>query len=348
MGRGIRICSVVVGLTLLAGCSGRTETYRGTITLYGEVHGVSAVLEKELALWQDHYRKGARHLFVELPYYTAEFLNQWMHEGDDRILEALYSDLEGTAAHRPATLVFYRGIKATCPETIFHGTDVGHQYASTGERFLQTLRDRNQQNTREYQTAQEVVAQGRRYYQGNDEVYRESAMTADFERELARVGNADVVGFYGAAHTDANGLNFTHEVPSMAHQLRQAHGDRVQTVDLSPWALVRAPLRTDTLTVGHRTYQAGYYGKQDMSWSRDFVYREFWILADAYTDFQNAHRTGEVLPYNNYPMEVPLHQVFLVRYTRADGTSKTVYYLSDGKVWEGMDSTEAVEGVAQG
>lgn len=77
-----------------------------------------------------------RHLFVELSYYTAEFLNIWMQSDNDNILELVYNDWNGTALYNPYTKEFFKNIKNKCPETIFHGTDVGHQYHSTGERFL--------------------------------------------------------------------------------------------------------------------------------------------------------------------------------------------------------------------
>ena len=40
----------------------------------------------ELDLWKDYYAEGCRDLFVELPYYSAEFLNVWMKE-DNRVLK---------------------------------------------------------------------------------------------------------------------------------------------------------------------------------------------------------------------------------------------------------------------
>jgi hypothetical protein len=71
-----------------------------------------------------------RHLFVELSYFTAGFLNQWMRAPDDAILETVYADWQGTLSHNPDTLAFYRKIKQTCPGTVFHGTDVGNQHDS--------------------------------------------------------------------------------------------------------------------------------------------------------------------------------------------------------------------------
>ena len=58
----------------------------GEIYLYGEYHANEHLLQKELALWKDCYARGVRYLFVELPYYTAQYLNLWMQAEDDTIL----------------------------------------------------------------------------------------------------------------------------------------------------------------------------------------------------------------------------------------------------------------------
>ena len=48
-------------------------------------------------------------------------------------------------------------IKELCPQTVFHGTDVGHQYGTTGERFLRYLESKQQQNIPAYLRAQEII-----------------------------------------------------------------------------------------------------------------------------------------------------------------------------------------------
>lgn len=46
------------------------------------------------------------------------------------------------------------------------------------------------------------------------------------------------------------------------------------------------------------------------------------------------------LPYNNYPIPIEAGQVFVIDYTRKDGTSERKYYRSDeGEQWNGMDCT---------
>ena len=135
----------------------RNNNYTGTIYLYGEQHGVKKITDKELALWRAYYTKGLRHLFLELPSYTAEYLNMWLREKDNTILEEVFNDWKGTAFHNQHTYNFFMQIKELCPQTVFHGTDVGHQYGTTGERFLRYLESKQQQNIPAYLRAQEII-----------------------------------------------------------------------------------------------------------------------------------------------------------------------------------------------
>jgi len=72
---------------------------------------------------------------------------------------------------------------------------------------------------------------------------------------------------------------------------------------------------------------------------KDYAYREFWRLEDAYDDFKNNKKTGEVLPYGNYPMHVETGQVFVIDYTKTDGSVERRYYRSDGGTWRGLPAT---------
>ena len=132
----------------------------GQIYLYGEAHGSEKVLAKEFELWSGYYHdENLRHLFVEYPYYTAAFLNIWMKSDNDDILNAIYNDWDGTQAQVPALKDFFKQIKNECPETRFHGTDVGHQYNTTGERYLSYLKGNNMENSEEYTATREAIAQ---------------------------------------------------------------------------------------------------------------------------------------------------------------------------------------------
>lgn len=51
-----------------------------TINLYGEMHGYKEFYDIEFQEWKKFYDEGCRNLFIELPYFSAEFLNEWMKE----------------------------------------------------------------------------------------------------------------------------------------------------------------------------------------------------------------------------------------------------------------------------
>ena len=318
-------------------------TYSGQVFLYGEAHGEKKILEKELEIWKDFYAKGMRHLFVELPYYTAQFLNVWMREKGNDIFEAVYYDSEVTAFHNEYTYDFYMSIKQQCPETIFHGTDVGHQYESHGERYLKYLADNGRKDSPEYRLTQEVMRQGRVYYSNNADIFRENTMVKNFLREIATVDNEDIMGIYGSAHTLLEGLDFTGHVPCMANQLKTLLGDSIHAKDLSPFAKDIEPLRKDRIKVGQKTYTALYFGKVDISeYTEDYACREFWRLEDAYGDFSTCLTTGELLPYDNYPMLIDTGQVFVIDYTRKDGKHEIQYCRADGDIWNDEYTTVVI------
>ncbi len=150
--RYVKEFAAVLALLMLAGCAGKPVQESpvatdegipaGQIYLYGEIHGIAAIEEYEAERWKECYDRGMRHLFVELSHYTAQWLNLWMDAEDDEILEQLHQDWESTLSSGAETLDFYRTIKEQCPETVFHGTDVGHQYDSTGARYQDYLEER--------------------------------------------------------------------------------------------------------------------------------------------------------------------------------------------------------------
>lgn len=314
----------------------------GKIFLYGEQHGVEKILDKEFELWYGYYHnEDMRHLFVEYPYYTAEFLNIWMQSDSDDILDAIYHDWTGTAVHTPFTLDFFKQIKSECPETIFHGTDVGHQYQTTGERFLKYLETNNLKGSGQYVLAQEAIEQGRYYYKHNDDVYRENKMTENFIREYDNLSGVNIMGIYGGAHTELDAMDFTNSVPCMANQLKERYGDAVQSEEDLTWlAKITEPYRVDIMIVNGKDYDASYFGKEDLNGFKDYACREFWRLESAYDDFESCPKPGDVLPINNYPMLIETGEVFVIDYTRTNGSVIRKFYRSDGNVWNDMPSTE--------
>jgi len=317
--------------------------HSGQIFLYGEEHAVKSLLEKEAEQWSEYYHNnGMRDLFVELPSYTADYLNLWMQSADDEIIGQLYQDREGTAIHTEEVLNFYKQIKSECPETIFHGTDVGHQYDTTGKRYLEFLASSGLTQSEVYRLTQETIEQGKHYYQYQDNVYRENKMTENFIREFDLLENASIMGIYGSAHTETEAMDmFTNTVPCMANQLKQHYGDIVHSENLALLLLQHDAYRIDTINIDGKEYSASYFGKTDLSaFLPDYQFREYWRLEDAYDDFKGNPTTGNVLPYSNYPMKIETGQVFVIEYTKTDGTVTREYHRSDGNTWQDSPVTE--------
>lgn len=347
------LLAVLAFISLLSSCASSDESFNSgansnsvspLIYLYGETHSQENILEKELELWHEYYHdQKMRHLFVELPYYTAEYLNLWMQSDNDDILEEIYHDWYGTASYSDAVRNFYMEIKKDCPETVFHGTDVGHQYDSTGKRYLLYLEENGLENTGQYQLAQEAIEQGKQYYQGSDMDYRENTMTENFIREFDKLNGEAIMGIYGSAHTGVEAMSYdSGSLPCMANQLSKHYPGILFSADLS--VLVKEdvkPLRVDTITVGGKEYQASYFGKEDLSQLiPQYSFREFWRLEDAYEDFKEKEKSGDVLPYSNYPMLVKTGEVFVIDYTMADNSVVRMFYRSDGNEWQGSPATE--------
>lgn len=342
----------VVSLVLLlgmAGCSNNAEpgsptpsptptpeAATGQIYLYGEAHAVESILERELELWSGYYHEeGMRHLFVEAAYYDAEFLNIWMQSDNDDILRELYGDWQGSSAHDPLVYYFYKQIKEDCPETVFHGTDVGHCYETTGIRYLKHLEYNDLKDSESYKLAEEAIEQGEQYYMQLSDAYRENKMVENFIREFEALDGEHIMGIYGAAHTGLDSLALSGNVACMAKQLKEEYGDIIHSEDLSWMARDIEPIRTDIITVNGKEYEASYYGEEDIYWTDEYSYREFWRLEDAYEDFKDAPKTGDGLPCTDYPMLIETGQVFVLDYTKADGTVERWYYRSDGTEVEG-------------
>lgn len=213
----------------------------GHIYLYGEVHAEPKVIEKELELWRDYYHeKGMRHLFIEYAYYHAEFLNLWMRSDSDEILDEMWEEFEGTAGAAASVKEFYKKVKEECPETIFHGTDVGHQYKTTGERYLKYLRENGQENTPEYRRTLDVIKQGKKFYEGTDEdsfAYRECMMVKNFMWEFDKLKGEDIMGIYGNAHVGIGDMyQSADNISSMAAQLARQYKGKIFSEDLTAYS----------------------------------------------------------------------------------------------------------------
>lgn len=69
-----------------------------------------------------------------------------------------------------------------------------------------------------------------------DDTYRENQMVLNFMREFDKLGNQNIMGIYGAAHTGLNSKDFYKNVPCMATQLKKRYGENITSEDLSDLA----------------------------------------------------------------------------------------------------------------
>ena len=236
------------------------QTPEGMIYLYGEHHWEPYCMEQELEAWRKLYENGARHLFIE---YSPAWAGIYSINisGDEETLDLIYSYMNaesieyyGESANevseegrRQLLLehVFLQAIKEHCPETIFHGIDVEHDYDDFGPLYLEYLESIGQQDSEEY--ARELLAceQGRichrdtrDIYEDDDNAYRENCMVENFIRDLEKLETQDMMGVFGGAHVELGAMNWTPSgdgatVYNMATQLQQRYGDRVVSTILA-------------------------------------------------------------------------------------------------------------------
>lgn len=241
---------LVVILTFGLGfASYRLSSRSGQIYLYGEYHSDPAILSEEFELWNNYYHeKGMRYLFVEYPFFTSEFLNLWMKSDNDELLDWLWNEfaMGGAAAADENNKDFYKKIKETCPETVFVGTDVGHGYETIGKQYLTYLIEQGRKNSFNYRRAQEVMNQGEIFVEKElnegmreSRTYRETKMVENFIWSVHQIGCEDIMGIYGSAHVitdeeeDDPFISYLRDVPTMATQLIQKYGNKIQREDLS-------------------------------------------------------------------------------------------------------------------
>ena len=333
-----------------AAVSSQTEPETaGTVYLYGEEHAHEEMIAQELEQWEELYAAGARDLFLEDGYASAQLLNRWMQAEDDALLNEHFKALRGTYGGSEPYQAFYEKIKQNCPETIFHGTDIEHQYRSLGYQYLTCLAAEGKKDSPEYAQVLESIQQAKQYYsysyagkEAEADVYRENCMAENFMRELDALDTkkkTDVMGIYGAVHTALDGMNYRDgTVPCMANQLRQKYGERIVSKDLRSNS--RDLPKETTLTIAGKTYTAIYLGEEDIAaWADKAVSRRFWRVEDAYADFTAQPKTNDVLPCNGYPVPVQEGQAFALEYILKDGTTQWKYYAADGTVWQEMPST---------
>ncbi|MGI6781521.1 MAG: hypothetical protein ACOX56_01595 [Acholeplasmataceae bacterium] len=203
------------------------------IYLYGEIHADEKISKKELKLWHDFYHNhGMRHLFIESAYFDSEILNLWMKADDDYYLQYLFDGWEGTLSHNQETWDFYVAIKTNYPETIFHGTDVGHQYERAGQFYLDYLEANGLKDTEKYEITLESIRQGEHFEATGDMQYRESKMFENFVREYDKLNGEKIMGIYGSAHIRQDIIGILIGVEPFTYRLKKHYGKAVYAKQL--------------------------------------------------------------------------------------------------------------------
>jgi len=316
------------------------------IHLYGEMHGSVDHINEQYELWKFFYtEENYRHLFLEMPYFSAEFLNIWMREDNDYLLDSLFEEMNGTAICTPANIEFFRKIKMELPETVFHGTDIGHLYSSTGYRFLDYLSENGMRESEQYSLTLQAIEQGRRFYYEEDFNHRmrSELMVSNFIREFDSLNGQSIMSaFYGAAHVALGNYPLVlGGGPTMASQLARRYGDLVRITELRQRLRQNLSGTPAIYTIGDFEYRAIYYGEQDISAISDtYTKRELWRLVNAYDDFRHEAATGVLLPFTYFPMRVHMKEVYVIRYTHQNGSSITMYFRTSGNVLQNMDAAE--------
>lgn len=301
-----------------------TAVSSGLIYLFAEGTATERFHEKELEFWDEFYAGGMRDLFLETSYCKAAYLNEWMQADSDDVLLRLFDD--GIEAEETGSLLaFYRVIKEQYPETVFHGTDVGHEFSSLGERYLSELREAGLENSESYALAKENNEQGVAFYDIlNYDVliglaYQENVMAQNFIREFEHSGSNGVMGIYSLLHADSESLCLSGNAPSMAQQIASQYGGAVHSLRL-----------TDELTVKGKPYAASYCGEYSASHlNLGFDTMEIWQSDAAYADLCDCPRTEVVFPSSGFRLPPKEKTVLIVDFTSAEGTRRW-YFLSDG------------------
>lgn len=158
-------------------------------------------------------------------------------------------------------------------------------------------------------------------------------MAENFIREFDKLKNQNIMGIYGAAHTDLESMDYsTLSIPCMGNQLKERYGESVFSKDLSSVGEVD-PERVGTIELAGKEYQASYFGTTDITGKVEgFTQLKFWRIENAYDDFKHKSYIQDSLPSNNYPTAIKIGDVWLVEATKADGSILKLYYRCDGNV----------------
>ncbi len=285
-----------------------------TAYLFGEIHGSEIVNIKELEIWKNFYNCGLRHLFLEIPYFEAQFLNLWIKSEDDSVLDKLWIDNKGTAGNSVFDREFFIKIKISCPKTVFHGTDIGHAYNTTGKRYLESVLP----DSEEYRLALENIEQGRKYYEAwqknSDENYieakREKEMEKNFIREFDSV-NGDIVGFYGEAHVFSEETGTFGIEENMCSKIKNHYAEKALFIS----ELIKNkinPLYKTKIFLNGKNYDVSCFGDVYTPFDKDCEYIRFFKIENPENDFSKFSEKENYIPEALYPVSINNGDVFVI------------------------------------
>ncbi len=114
--------------------------------------------------------------------------------------------------------------------------------------------------------------------------------------------------------------------------------DMPTTVAINPYS--EDPYE-DKVMINGKEYNAYYYGENNHEFN-NILKRKFWKIYNAYEDLKDSKKMGEVLPYDNYPCDIKLNEIFMIEYTYTDNTTEICYYIADGSIYRDMPSTRRI------
>ena len=327
----------------------RTPTKdHGQVFLYGEAHNDKGIKEEESRTRDYYYNElGYRDMLIEFHPIFANHFNYYVKYGDDNYIHNLFNKITDFAPMKTySNLNFYKLIKKKYPETFFHGVDIASLYYDSNP-IIKTYSDLGLITDLDYVYDCNKYSQFyyKNYMTEEGEIFREAKLAENILRIKSYLGNKNLVGFFGDAHISKDGGNFyfPHK-PNMGNFLNRNLGFNYYAESLLPFKDGVNDYIVQELPIVHfdfSEYEMTYLGLQDISgWSDKYVLRKFYRIEKAYNKCLVFPLTGEVLPYNNYPIEVNEKEVFMIDYYDKKGNKTTRFYRSDpGVEYNGLPAT---------
>lgn len=299
------------------------------IYLYGEIHGSEIVNKKELEIWNNFYSRGFRHIFMEISYFYAGFLNLWMQSENNDILDELFDG--NCSGNSEFDRNFFENIKEFCPETVFHGTDIGHFYSTHGKKFLETVSADSEQ----YRIAEENIEQGKNFYdtwknvsEDKAVIIREEAMVKNFIREFDSI-DCDIAGFYGEAHIFSEGTGTFGIEENMLSKIKKHYGKSAEFItEFIKNGL--EPIYKTQFDINGKSYSASCFGKIYTPFDEECEYIRIFRIDNPENDFKCYSEKENYIPEALYPIPIEDGNVFVIDSLKDENLLLRQYFICNG------------------